>query len=441
MIYIIIKMLDIVDFYGILKGGFSLEDLIRRELNQIKELEQRKVLKGILERILIPFYEVNQQMYKELEENIKQEIVSEGRKCDIFCTLVKRKDFPLFSKEFSPILKEDLEEPVYEWGEDGLLKGARVFLGCDYGKIKEITREGKVFSGTIKKGENIYSAQFQMKLCEGYREELEHLYQLFLQNNISWKTVFAPYIFKMAEIFLVKVEGLEEISEITQIHIDFKEYGKYIHDHVFPIWNIKKHKVGSVGFAMPCEDHKTYKHLLSIEGFPEEDSYFVENTHYEMQNIQKEHTKFYITCNTDEVQEWNIYQICEIEKGKNMRSFVYPVFHNGQKESFAENLARKNQVVVRTKAELLRLIQSFDCEEYLEFEGYEIRKKNKKENDSYCMNPFLLNEIRHQDMEQVFVLIMRAKRKGDYFIWDVLSFLVSEIQLRLPEYECIGEIV
>ncbi len=160
-----------------------------------------------------------------------------------------------------------------------------------------------------------------------------------------------------------------------------------------------------------------------------------------MQNIQKEHTKFYITCNTDEVQEWNIYQICEIEKGKNMRSFVYPVFHNGQKESFAENLARKNQVVVRTKAELLRLIQSFDCEEYLEFEGYEIRKKNKKENDSYCMNPFLLNEIRHQDMERVFVLIMRAKRKGDYFIWDVLSFLVSEIQLRLPEYECIGEIV
>ncbi len=57
------------------------------------------------------------------------------------------------------------------------------------------------------------------------------------------------------------------------------------------------------------------------------------------------------------------------------------------------------------------------------------------------MNPFLLNEIRHQDMERVFVLIMRAKRKGDYFIWDVLSFLVSEIQLRLPEYECIGEIV
>lgn len=73
-----------------------MEDLIRRELNQIKDLEQRKVLKGILERILIPFYEVNQQMYKELEENIKQEIVSEGRKCDIFCTLVKRKDFPLF---------------------------------------------------------------------------------------------------------------------------------------------------------------------------------------------------------------------------------------------------------------------------------------------------------------------------------------------------------
>ena len=149
MIYIIIKMSDIVDFYGILKGGFSLEDLIRRELNQIKELEQRKVLKGILERILIPFYEVNQQMYKELEENIKQEIVSEGRKCDIFCTLVKRKDFPLFSKEFSPILKEDLEEPVYEWGEDGLLKGARVFLGCDYGKIKEITREGEYLFGTI----------------------------------------------------------------------------------------------------------------------------------------------------------------------------------------------------------------------------------------------------------------------------------------------------
>lgn len=422
-----------------------MEELIQRQLQQIKDLEQRKILKEVLEQILIPFYESNQQMYQELEEKIKRELSPEIKQYDIFCTLIKKEDFPLFINQFSPVLGQDLEETEYELKENGLLQGIRIFLECDYLQLKEMLKEERTFSGTIKRGKNIYKAEFALKLSPSYIEELYHLYQLFVQNNISWKTIFAPYLFKMADVFLIKEieeQKKEENAPITETDINFGEYAKYIKYDVFPIWNIKKQMMGSVGFAMPCEDHKTYQHIISMEGLNNKDGYLIENTNYEIQEIERQLSSFAVTCNTDEVQEWNIYQVCGIEREERIGQKKYPMFHNRQKDSFAEKLSKKNHIVIRTQAELIRLLDSFDYQEYLEYEGYEIQQKNKKEViQTYSVNPFISDEIRHQNAEKIFQVTMRMKKKNNIFTRDVLSFLISEIQLRLPEYECRGKIV
>lgn len=57
------------------------------------------------------------------------------------------------------------------------------------------------------------------------------------------------------------------------------------------------------------------------------------------------------------------------------------------------------------------------------------------------MNEFILDEIRDGDRGKVLALYFRAKDNNFYLNRDILSFLVSEIQLFYPEYHCEGRLI
>lgn len=41
------------------------------------------------------------------------------------------------------------------------------------------------------------------------------------------------------------------------------EYAPWAHENYLLVWNIKKVEMDSVGFPVPCEDHKGYEHTIS----------------------------------------------------------------------------------------------------------------------------------------------------------------------------------
>ncbi|MBW9153113.1 hypothetical protein [Clostridium estertheticum] len=57
------------------------------------------------------------------------------------------------------------------------------------------------------------------------------------------------------------------------------------------------------------------------------------------------------------------------------------------------------------------------------------------------MNYFIIDETREDNIKKVLKLYFKAKDKNYYLTRDILSFLVSEIQLLYPEYKCMGILI
>ena len=57
------------------------------------------------------------------------------------------------------------------------------------------------------------------------------------------------------------------------------------------------------------------------------------------------------------------------------------------------------------------------------------------------MNDFILDEIREDEYEKRLVLLFRKKSALTFLLRDIMSFLVSEVQLMYGEYRCEGRLV
>ena len=82
-------------------------------------------------------------------------------------------------------------------------------------------------------------------------------------------------------------------------------------------------------------------------------------------------------------------------------------------------------------------------EGYVEYAGYEIldRKKGERVTETYPMNGFILDEIRENEYRKHLLLLFRKKGGQDFLIRDIMSFLVSEVQLLYGEYMCEGRLL
>ena len=57
------------------------------------------------------------------------------------------------------------------------------------------------------------------------------------------------------------------------------------------------------------------------------------------------------------------------------------------------------------------------------------------------MNDFILDEIREDEYEKRLVLLFRKKSALTFLLRDIMSFLVSEVQLMYGEYRCEGRLL
>ena len=56
------------------------------------------------------------------------------------------------------------------------------------------------------------------------------------------------------------------------------------------------------------------------------------------------------------------------------------------------------------------------------------------------MNPFIIDEVRRKDAAKQLILCFQGSQKLKWLQRDIMSFLVSEVQLLYPEYQCVGKL-
>jgi hypothetical protein len=422
---------------------------IYEKLNNIENLEDRLILKKILSGVFMSLEEYTENRFNDLEERVFNEIEDIKGKYNVFSTIAKREELDPTNEFLYPILKEDMEESIYKveevlnsLRENQPMTMFKVFLKCDYLMVKDILSSKKTFKGIIETNKNTYEAYFSLKENKEYIKKLDELYKMFINNNIPWTTINNPYIYKITNVVLIKCkEDIGEDENINKISIDFEEYKEFIEYDIVPLWNIKEISLKSLGFPMPCEDKINYEHMISIEKERGNHGYLV---NYEGNNIQ--YVKFMkdsiVICSLEEEgRKWDVYKIIS-KNTSSIDIYNYELMSNEVDSSFIGKLSLNNKCNVKTKAELERIIKSFKISEYLEFKHLELNEeKEDKTSESYNMNEFILDEIRDGDRGKVLALYFRAKDNNFYLNRDILSFLVSEIQLFYPEYHCEGRLI
>ena len=413
-------------------------------INQISNLEERIIFKDIMNSVFIPLYETNEEMYKQLEKRVFEEIKYEANQYGIITGLVERRFFDASHHLFSAMLESDEANPIYDFNLVNECVDKKkecmimhVFFKCDYTVIRQIERENKIFEGTIVTEKREYPAKFRLRRSDDYINQIEHLYRLFIKNGIPWKTVNCPYAFKMMDVVLVSCK--EKIdSEIQKIKINFRKYKDYIEYDVIPIWNVKRRNLSSIEFPVPCEDFKTYQYTISTKEYGTEHAYLVENDIH-VQKVQVYEDKLVIMAAEDDIDSWDIYCI-NAGHLKKTDKFTYEPMTNTVKDSFIERYSHSYQKQIRSKAEMMRYLSKYEMQNYLVFDSFEL-KDREGESQTYSMNPFLVNEIRDERYKRRLVLYFRQMADEKYLLQDIMSFLTSEVQLLFPEYNCEGILI
>lgn len=425
-----------------------MKQLIIDEINQIDSLEERVIFKDLMNQVFLALYEKNQEMYQQLEDKIFHEIAYNRNQFSVITGLMEKKYFDASHHIFAPMLERDLEEvklnltEIMETVQDGKpYKVMQVFLECDYLKVKEILHEKNTFAGSIKTEKGEYRAEFELRQNLEYIDQIKHLYELFIQNGVRWHTVNAPYVNKIADVYLTKCEAqLDEKTLIEEVKVEFLEEGEKIRYDCIPVWNIKREQIDSVGFPDSSDDERYFEHNIALSKFKNECGILVESTTANVYGVHKDKDKLTIRTDSDQVKKWDVLLIRNWESRK-LDHFSYPVLGNIRKNSFTERLYEQNQVSIKTNAELIRCIESYDLGNYLRFDHYSIVENDNQTEETYSLSPFIVDEIRQPDAKKKLVLYMEAITSGYFINRDILSFLVTEVQILYPEYLCEGRLL
>ncbi|MGN0145069.1 MAG: normocyte-binding protein [Clostridium sp.] len=426
-----------------------MEDGIYEKLNDIKDLNDRILLKNILNSVFASLEDYTKERFDKLEKRVFDEIPYEEEKYNIYSTIVKRDKLDPTDDFMYPILKEDALEKEYEVKDilNALRKNTeekmfKVFLKCDYLKFEEFIKNQTEFKGRIETDKKTHIAYFKVLKNSEYEEKIIMLYKSFINNNIKWTTINNPYIHKIADVILTGCEDeINPEEEIIKIGVDFGEYSRYVEYDMVPLWNIKELELKSNSFPTPCIDKVNYEHALATTKEGTQNGYLVDTKDRSINYVIFRKEAIVISTDISESVKWNVLKIVKCNESE-IPDYKYGLMTNSVKVNFSNKMALEKRYTVKTKSELARIINSFEASKYLKFkevvlEDYDYSSRN----DSYDVNDFIIDEIRDDNVKKKLVLQFEPVNKENYLNKDILSFLVSEVSFLYPEYKCEGRLL
>lgn len=318
----------------------------------------------------------------------------------------------------------------------------KIFLKCDYSIFKEFINSNLKIKGIIETDKKVHEAYFKVFKNKEYTGKVSKLYKSFINSNIRWTTINNPYIHKIADVVLAGCKDkIGNDENIIKIEVDFGEYSKYIEYDMVPLWNIKELKLKCSGFPAPCIDKINYEHNISILKEGEKNGYLVDSENVDINYIMLTNESVVISSKIDEAVPWKLWSIINYNKCK-IYQYEYELMTNEVNVNFSNKLSFEKPYTIKTKTELARVINSYKASEYLKFNNVNLEEICKEEvKESYEVNDFIIDEIRDENVKRVLILYFEPRDKDNYLNKDLLSFLVSEVQLIYPEYKCEGRLI
>ncbi|MCH1625993.1 normocyte-binding protein [Fredinandcohnia quinoae] len=423
----------------------SLKDIVQDRINQMEDLEQRKQLKSIVSGLFTSLATYQEEMNARLEDRIFSEIVDSEEMHTIYVTICPRKDIDPIHDFLYPMLEEDLAVPVLHPKSINMALSEKrdiflytLFLACDYPMIQKLIANKPLFQGKMITNKGEYSIEVVLQQSQKYLLEIEKLYISFLKSALSWKTVNHPYANKFFDIHLRSMNGeLQEGEVVQEISIHLQEWDAFKRTDIIPLWNIQRLNITTAGFPFPALDRVNYEHNLSIQKHGTGNGYLIDSEETNIRFMKRLPESLVVVSPVEESKQWNIIKITQ-PKEINETDYPYTLVSNKRKDRFLNRYANLQSRTIRTKGELFRMIDSFEAATSLKLIDLTVIEERERESNTYDMNPFVSENIRIDQNKKVLRITFDSELEDDYLIYDLISFLVSEIQSFFPEYRCEG---
>jgi len=419
----------------------------QERLLKIEDLSERRLLRDVL---LAAFTNIEDYTNGQLEA-IKQRVFEESKleydKFNIYTSVVSVNDYDPINDFLFPMNVADLEELPIAAADltEGLETGEKPTLGklyfeLDYLELREIekTLSNRRFKGQLKTDSDVYDIEVSLSPFMGYIKQVERLYELYIDNNIPWKTVLHPSIWKFMDMRLETRIAFKKQEKVEEIIIQLEELDVYKQINQVPLWNVKVEPFKNQGFPMPAGDRVNYEHVLMLDEDTRGLEYLIDSC-LEVDgviSIRREVDRLILVSSKSVISSWKLWTIFNpLEADLDTTNLL----SNRKIESFIDNFASRSGRVVRTVGEVHRLANSFLAATSLRLVDIDLDVEEANF-ETYELNSFIKDEIRVDGDKKVMKLRFAAGGMMA-FTRDIMSFLTSEIGLYFPEYRCVGELV
>lgn len=405
---------------------------MEKRLLDMEDVTERKEVRDFYETVFQEAAVLSGTGYYALEN---QRNLFAGRKQNtvVVCTGLMDKDtcqtkdarlYPVVSEDINEI-KVDTKELLEAVRKKEKVKAGAFFLEADYKTVKQLSEQRQVFHGTVYTKNLPYRITVEVRPDKKYREMVKKLYDIFVQNEIPWRTLCVPYFHKMFEYFYTDTD-LPWYEQIESVEIDFKEYSTYIRKGTIPVWNLEPVRVVSDQRPQMDPVQGQYRHVINPKRLQQGCMYLAAEPHLQITGCSRERG-LTLFCSESKPRIWNLYCV----KQDMPTGTGYEIFSN--------KIDNPGIHPVRTVGGITRLVSQLGYQERFELQETGLEEE-KRTCLTYSMNESWDEEFCYENTGPVLKLKFISKAQ-DYLQTDVLSYLLSEIQRQYPMYHCVAELI
>lgn len=429
---------------GIFDSDFDIENYVRQRIPEMSDLDNRELFKNIMSSSVVELYKHIKTEYDALEERVFKESPKSKRMPDLITCVIPLDKYDLTDEIMKPIFAEDLkeiavnaQEMIYSVNNGKEFYLHTCMIKSDYLELKKLLQSNRRFKGIIENEFGETPAEFILKPNERYRKKAEELYKIAKLNYLPWRSLNLSYLYKLFDVYVVKIEEWDEQTEVKKVTIEFDEFAEKILYKPLPLWNINEVVIKANSYPQPAIDRKYYEHYLYEKQFQPERKYLLEKSDSTIRNIFWQEGDMYIICDSDLPGDWDFYEFATSADKKNYEN---PLLSNEQDETFSRDMIEYFGQRIKTRTEVVRFFNSFKCSEYIKFVDAKVIDSHKNF-ETYSMEEFIDYEYRTGDRARILEISFRPADEDFYLNRDLMSFLTTAMQHLFPEYKCVGKLV
>lgn len=400
-------------------------ELIHSRINKMTDPGQKILLQDIMQDVFRQIIDYTEDSFQKIEEKLDLELKDPQEKFYIYTGVCRKKDVGDTGR-FLFEMKTNPDEKSHD-----IL--STVFLTCEHKTILEYFN--RKLKCTVTTEQHTYIIDIILRYSKQYLSKIEWLYERFIENKRRWQTINCPYLYKFLDI--IDLDGIIPTDEeVTKILIHEPAIENCIQFDMILVWNVQETMIEIEAYKVPGDKITLYEHRIGK--IDPKNGYLVYTEESDNLYTVTTEDSLLIRSENKGYDQINLIQIMKYDMEKETTRLAYSLQSNRRLMRHIDRQALLQPKQLATLGEIKRLLTSYEA-----YESFELKTITFDETDiegTIDCNPFIHSHNLLKDRKRM-LFSLQPSGQVDFLSYELLSFLISELQLYFEEYHCTGKIL